>query len=170
MAETTGADREPYGGLLGAFGYAFRASPSTLFRLYVVASALLALLVTVLFALGLVVWLANPTGLVGERALLGVLALALLAPLLAPVLLVARHTRRDGTDARYDAALAAAGFGFVASLYVGLVVTVPPAQQETPTGAIAPVAEFLYALPSTWGLVFPVVGATLVALAHLLAR
>lgn len=171
MAETTDAgDEHAYSGLLGAFGYAFRASDSLAFRLYVVLSALLGLGVTALLALALVVWIANPVGLIGERAFLGVIALVLLVPLFAPVLLVARHSRRDGVDARYDALLALAGFAFVLSLYVGLVITVPPSERATPTGSLAPVIEFLYGLPPTWGFAPPVVGVALIVLAHRFAR
>jgi len=161
---------EDYTGLFSAFGYAFRQSGSRLFRLYAVASALLGVFLTVLILSALVKWLANPVGLVGERAFLGVISLLLLAPLFGPVLLVARHHRRTGHDGRYDRLLALAGFLFVLSLYVGLVVTVPPVYQTPPGGALGPVVAFLYGLPQLVGLVPPVVGAALILVAHRLGR
>lgn len=161
---------DDYAGLPGAFRFAFTHSPSYALRLYVLASALVGGFVAVILALALLLWLVEPAGLVGERALLGVIAILLLGPLFAPVLLVARRHRRTGSDARYDRALAAAGFAFVLSVYAGLVATVPPEWQSDPTGPLAPAADFLYGLPPTWGLLPPVAGALLIALAHLLAR
>jgi len=163
-------DEHAYSGLPGAFRYAFRTSGSLAFRLYTVVSAIAGLVILTLLALGLVTWLGNPTGLVGERALLGVIAIFLLAPLFAPVLLVARRTRKAGPDATYDRALALAGIAFVASIYVGLVITVPEQWQESPSGLLAPVVEFLYHLPATWGFGPPILGVALIVLAHRLAR
>lgn len=177
--ETTGgtdADGEPaaadgsYGGLVTAFPYVVRRSDSTAFRLYAVASALLGPFVAGTIALALVVWLANPVGLVGERAFLGVIAILLLVPLFGPVLLVARHHRRRGGDPRYDRALGLAGFGFVVALWVGLVISVPPAQQSEPTGVLAPVAAVLYGLPQSAAFLPPVLGAAGILLAHRLRR
>lgn len=167
---TAPAPDDGYAGLLGAFPYAFTATRSHALRLYVLASALLGGFVALVIALALVRWLLDPTGLVGERALLGVIALFLLGPLFAPVLLVARRHRYGTDDPRYDRALALAGFAFVLSVYVGLVATVPPQWQNSPAGPLAPAIEFVYALPPTWGLVPPLVGAALVALAHRFAR
>ena len=59
---------------------------------------------------------------------------------------------------------------FLASLYVGLVVAVPVANQEAVTGVLAPLIEVLYALPSLVGLVPPVLAAVLIWLAHRFAR
>lgn len=163
---TTGAADDGYGGLLTAFPYAVRRSDSRALRLYAVASALLGVLVVAVLALAAVVWFANPSGLFGERAMLGVIAIAVLVPLFAPVLLVARRHRHGRSDAGYDRALGLAGFAFVLSLWVGLVVSVPPGQQAEPTGVLAPVAAALYALPGRWAFVPPLVGVAIIVLAH----
>ena len=47
------------------------------------------------------------------------------APLVAPVLFVARHHRRAGGDATYDAGLGAAGVGYLVTLYCGAVASMP---------------------------------------------
>jgi hypothetical protein len=161
-----------YRGVFGAFPYALRASDSWLFRSYAVVSALAALLVTVLVGSGLVVLVAQTAQIRGgsltlSRTFYVVVGLFVVAPLVAPTLLVARRHRR-GSDVRpqYDAVLAASGYLFLLSLYVGLVVTVPPAQQTAPTGALAPVVRFLYDLPQLAGLVPPLVAAAVIALVH----
>lgn len=175
MADGATADADDgatgsYAGLPGAFRAAFGRTSSYLCKLYAVASAVLGVFVALLLVAGLVQWMANPVGLVGERALLGVVAILVLVPLFAPVLLVARHHRRAGNDPRYDRALAAAGFLFVLSLYAGLVASVPPGMREDPSGLLAPVVAWLYALPASYALLPPAVGALLVAVAHYLAR
>lgn len=173
MEETAGTrDEAPYRGLPGAFVYGFRASGSLLFRTYVVVAAVLALAVALLVGLGVVQLMAATLGGVSgvlnlSRGFYVVVGLLVLAPALAPVLLVARrHRRRPGADGRYDRRLAAGGYLFVLSLYVGLVATVPPAQQEPVSGALAPVAAALYALPPAAGAVAPLVAAGVVALLH----
>ncbi|MFB6154785.1 MAG: hypothetical protein ABEJ22_02750 [Haloferacaceae archaeon] len=167
---------DEYRGVFGAFPYAFRASDSWLFRSYAVVSALAALLVTVLVASGLIVLFARTAQIRGgeltlSRSFYLVVGLFVVAPLVAPTLLVARrHRRTTAVHPRYDALLAASGYLFLAALYVGLVVTVPPAQQTTPTGALAPVVRALYGLPQAFGLVPPVAAAAVIALAHRVLR
>ncbi|MFB6124185.1 MAG: hypothetical protein ABEJ78_12095 [Haloferacaceae archaeon] len=161
-----------YRGILGAFPYAFRASGSLLFRSYVVLSAVVAALVTVLFGLALVVLVGQSAGAVGgtltlSRAFYVLVALFVVAPVVAPTLFVARrHRRGEAGDDAYDVGLALAGYLFLASLYVGLVATVPEAQQTTPTGALAPVARTLYALPPVAGVVPPLACALVIYLVH----
>lgn len=138
-----------YRGLVGAYAFAFRHSPSWLFRSYVLVSGLLGGFVLVLLAFALVQWLANPTGVLGERALLGVIGIALLAPLFAPVLVVARRYRLEA-GATGDRALAAAGYVFVLSVYLGLVIADPTAHG----GALG----VLDTLPAAYGAV-PTLGA-----------
>lgn len=164
---------EGYSGLLGAFPYAFRASDSRLLRSYVVLGGLLALFVSVVFAAAFVGQVAATLGAGGgtftfSRALFLTVGLLVVLPLLAPVLLVARRHRRSDArrDARYDAAMAATGYLFVLALYVGLVVSTPPEQQETPPALVAPVVELLYGLPPLAGLVPPLVAAALLPLVH----
>jgi len=122
-------DGTAYGGLLGAFPYAFRASGSRLFRSYAVVGGLLAALVALLFVLALPQWIAAttqaPASVTLSRAFLALVGLAVFAPLVAPVLLVARHHRSGRADARYDAAVAACGYLFVVAGYLGLALAAP---------------------------------------------
>lgn len=162
---------EPYSGLFGTFPYAFRASESLLLRSYVVLGGVLAALVAFLFGLAFVVMMVTTLGSGGgvftfSRAFYIVVGLFVVFPLLAPVLLAARRHRRVGNDARYDAALAAAGYLFVLSLYVGLIVSTPGSQQETPPALLAPVVTFLYGLPRAAGLVPPLLAALLIFAVH----
>ena len=174
-ADETGGDGEAYGGLFGAIPYSFRASRSRVFRLYVVVGVLAAVLVAVFMILALVrLFGATATARGGtftlSRAFYVVVALFLVGPLLAPVLLVARRHRRTGKGGRYDAWLGCSGFVFLASLYVGLVIAVPAGQQQPITGLFAPVVAVLYALPQPAGLVPPFVAALLIWMAHRLLR
>jgi hypothetical protein len=165
-----------YRGVFGAFPYAFRRSDSLVFRSYVLVGALVALATTVLFGAGLVVLIAQTAAIEGgsltlSRAFYTVVGLFVVAPLVAPVLLVARrHRRAEGHDARYDLALSLAGYLFVASLYVGLVITVPADQQTAPPPAVASIVETLYALPQIAGVVPPLVAAGVIVAAHRLLR
>jgi hypothetical protein len=166
---------DDYRGVVGAFPYAFRASDSRLFRSYVALGGLLTLAVSLLFIAAVVGVIAGTTGgrggsLTLSRSFFAVVGLFVVVPLVAPVLFVARRHRRrerdDPADGRYDAALAAAGYLFVVALYVGLVISVPPAQQTTPTGALAPVVAALYGLPQLAGLGPPLVAAAVILLCH----
>ncbi|MFB6143119.1 MAG: hypothetical protein ABEJ30_07230 [Halorientalis sp.] len=180
--ETADGDAEEgdaYGGLLGAFPYAFRASGSWLFRSYVVLGGVLAAVVAVLFAISLVVLVGNTTGTAGgvftfSRAFFIVVGFLVVAPLVAPVLYVARRRRRGTvTSDGYDAAMALAGYVFVLALYVGLVTSIPECFEfgaqvtcrDPPTGLFAPLVRVLYALPPVAGLLPPALaGAAIVLL------
>lgn len=169
-ATARAADENAYSGFFGAYRYAFGASDSTLFRTYALASAFLGLALTVLFAFTLTVWFVSTLGqsalTTASNAFLGVIALFVLGPLFAPVLLVARaHRRGADTDPNYDFLLALAGYAFVVSLYVGLVVTVPPAQQTS----THPIAVALYSVPRLFGVVPPVLAAFSIWVVHRLA-
>lgn len=166
---------EPYRGAPGAFPYAFRASESRLFRSYAVLGGVLASLVAVVFLIALVVLVADTAGTGGGtftfvRAFFVFVGFLVVAPLVAPVLLVARHHRRTGSNPRYDAALAAAGYLFILSLYLGLVISIPPDQQARPAGRLAPLVALFYDLPQLAGLVPPTLAAALMALAHRFLR
>jgi hypothetical protein len=170
-----GSDEEPYAGLFGAIPYALRASRSRLFRGYVWVGTLSALLVTVLMTLALVSLIAQTATVAGgaltvSRAFYVVVGLFVVGPLLAPILFVARRHRRQGSSKRYDAALALAGFVFFASLYVGLLASIPSGQQQPVSGVLTPLIEILYGLPQIWGVVPPVLAALFIAVAHRLAR
>lgn len=174
MAEAS-ADGEEYSGLFTAIPYALRASQSWLFRLYVVVGGLVALAVSLLMVFALVTLIARTANVSGgsltlSRAFYVVVGLFVVGPLLAPILLVARRHRRVGSKKRYDVLLALAGFFFLGSLYVGLLMSVPPAQQQPVSGAFAPVVESLYALPEVTGLAPPAFAAAFILLTHRLAR
>jgi len=164
-------DGSSYGGFFGAYPYAFRHSDSRLFRSYVVLGGLVTALVVLFFVTALVTLIANTVGTVGGtftfvRAFYIVVGLAVVAPLAAPVLLVARRHRRVGASADYDGALAAGGYLFLFSLYLALVISAPPGARSDPPGAIAPVVEFLYGLPPAAGAAPPLVAIGLGYLLH----
>lgn len=162
---------DTYGGVLGAFPYAFRASDSWAFRSYAVAAALIAAGSAVVLVLGLVGWIASTanqsTVVALSRAFLVVAWLFVVGPVVAPVLLVARrHRRGRAVGPRYDPLLALGGYLFVASLYLGLLISAPPGARGRPPAAVAPLVEGLYALPQPAGIVPPVVAAAAIALLH----
>lgn len=133
-----------YRGLVGAIRSAIRRSDSFLFRAYALASVLVGGFATVLLVLGVVSWLATPAP-IGQRALLGVIALLLLVPLLAPVLVVARRHRRGVGDRRADAIVGLAGFGFVLAVYLALLISDP--NPHAVTGSLGPAVAAIDAVP-----------------------
>lgn len=163
---------DSYGGLFGAIPYAFRQSRSMLFKLYVVIGTLAAALIGLIVLFGLIVLLGETAEVPGgsltlSRSLYVLLGLAFAGPLLAPTLFVARRHRTARTVAdRYDPALALTGFGFLLSVYVGLIITVPPAQQEPVGGIFGPIVDVLYGLAQPIGLLPPVVGAIAIFVVH----
>jgi hypothetical protein len=177
MTETAAAsgDDSAYGGLFGAFPYAFRRSDSRLFRAYVVVGGLLAGLLGVAFGLAFVVSVAQSTGLATGgtssfvRTFVLLVGFLVVLPVIAPVLLVARHHRRAGGDVRYDRALAAAGVGYLASLYLFVVASMPPefvldgepVTRTEPSGPAAPLIAVLYAIPSVASPIVPLAAAAL---------
>jgi hypothetical protein len=167
---------DDYGGVVGAFPYAYRASDSSLFRSYVVLGGLLTVAVGLLFVTAVIVVIASTTGGPGgtltlSRSFFAVVGLLVVVPLVAPVLFVARRHRREGErEGAYDAALAATGYLFVLSLYVGLVISIPPDQQSTPTGVLAPLIATLYGLPQLAGLAPPLLAAAVELCCHRLLR
>lgn len=171
------ADDRSYRGLLGAFPYAFRRSNSRIFKLYAAVGGLLAAGIAVIFALALVVLIAETAaasdGTISlMRAFFVLVALLVVAPIVAPVLLVARRYRRadgggaTGEDSRYDRRLAVSGFAFVGAVYVALIVSTPPAQQVGTDGAGGAVLGMLYALPAPVGLALPVAAALAIYTVH----
>lgn len=170
MTET--ADGDGYGGVLGALPYAFRRSDSWLFRSYVVVGTALAAAITGLFALALIVRIDATVGGEGtlslSRSFFALVGFALVLPILAPILFVARrHRRGKGNDGRYDRRLGFAGFWFLGSLYVGLVATVPP-EHRTETGGV--VVQTLYDLPPAAGVAIALFAALLIYYAHRVSR
>lgn len=173
-----------YGGLLGAFPYAFRRSGSRLFRLYTVLGGLLALVLGLAFAVSFVISIAQSAGLsqggIGSfvRSFVLLVGFLVVLPLLAPVLLVARRHRRTGSDPTYDRALAAAGFCYVLSVYLGVVASMPaefvldgePVTRPEPSGPFAPVVALLYAVPPVASPLVPALAAAVIYLAHRATR
>jgi hypothetical protein len=170
QADPSDSDDDSYAGVFGAFPYAFRSSGSYLFKSYALVGGFLALAVALLFGLSVVVLLGATAGAPGgsfsfSRAFFIFIGLTVVAPLLAPILFVARRHRRGVSTARYDATLAALGYVFVGSLYLAGIISTPAEQQELVTGAFAPLVEFLYGLPRLAGLVPPLAVAVLIVLA-----
>lgn len=159
-----------YSGVLGAFPYAFKASDSLLFRSYVVLGGLVAILAILLFATSMISVVASTVGSSGSfsfsRAFLMLVALAVIGPILSPILLVARHHRLQGASGLYDRGLAWSGYVFVLTLYISLVISAPPDLRSTPPGPLAPIIDALYTLPPIAALVPPLVGAGLIYYVH----
>jgi hypothetical protein len=161
-------DGSAYKGLFGAFPYAARTADSWLFRSYVVVAGFAAALLTLLFGLALIQLLGSTSGArfsIG-RAFVILVGLGAGAPVVTPVLLVARTNRRGIPRKRgYEFGLALAGYLFLASLY-GLVVAAmpetfvldgetvarPPASEA---GVFAPLVAVLYAIPAEYSLAVP---------------
>lgn len=158
---------EDYGGLLGGLVFAFRRSDSYLLRLYELVCVLVGGFVSLLLILGMVTWLATPAP-IGQRALLGVLAIVLLGPLFAPVLLVARRHRWGVGRRRSDALLGLAGLGFVLGVYLALFISDPNA--HTVTGPLAPAIDAIDGLPRSYWVLPPVLAILGIVAAAWLTR
>lgn len=159
---------DDYAGILTAYPYAATTSDSWLFRAYVVASAIVTVFVTAIFVTALVELIARTAAVAGgsltlSRTFYVVLNLLVVLPMVAPVLFVAyRHRRGRTVSPRYDAAMAAAGFGYLLAVYVGVVSTTPPEHQE----AVGAVGRFLYDLPPEVGMGVAVLAAIGVYATH----
>ena len=168
----TGDDRT-YRGLPGTFPYAFRRSDSRLFRSYVFVGGLAALVLATSFVLALVYLIGGSFGaragvFTFSRSFYVVVALSVIGPVLAPVLLVARRHRTGRDDGGYDRALAASGYLFLLSIYLMLVVSAPAEFRDPAAeyGALEPAIRALYGLPPLSGLVAPLSAAVVVYLVH----
>ena len=152
---------DSYRGVLGAIPYAIRHTDSWVMRVYGVIGGLAAAAIAAVVTLALVVWMGETVGVPSgtylfTRTLYVILGFAAVAPLLAPLLFVARrHRRSDPVAVGYDRALAVTGFAFLVSLYLGLVITVPESLQETDSVLLGA----LYALPRPLGALPPVAAA-----------
>ena len=163
---------QSYSGLPGAFPYAVRSSDSWLFRGYVVLALFLTVAIALIFTFGLIGVLAGSTGVRGgtftfSRTFFLFVGVLVVAPLLAPVLLVARRHRRTASTVAYDRGMALAALAFVASLYVGLVASVPTELQEPTDSAVV---AALYELPQLAGVVPPVLAVGLMYVVHRLLK
>ncbi|MFB6121102.1 MAG: hypothetical protein ABEJ68_08315 [Halobacteriaceae archaeon] len=163
------ADDDAYDGVIGAVRYSYGESESRLFRSYVAVGSLVTLFVSLLFVSGIVTLIAATTGGTGGnltvvRAFFVVVLLVTIAPILAPVLVVARRIRRGvGPAVRTQFGYGLAGYGYLVALYLGVVVWAPEATEPPAAGAFAPVIAALNAAPDVWGLAFPAVAAAALA-------
>ena len=90
---------DSYRGVFGAIPYAIRHTDSWTMRVYGVVGALAAGLIATVVTLALVVWMAETADVQGgtfrvSRSLYVIAGVAAVAPLLAPLLFVARRHRR----------------------------------------------------------------------------
>jgi hypothetical protein len=165
-------DGSTYAGVLTAFPYACRESESVVFRFYAALSGLLALLLGFYFAAAITVVVSNTLGAAGgsftfSRSFYVFVALAVVAPIVAPVLFVAREHRRGRGDDAFDARMAALGFVYLLALYVAAVISIPPSftldgepvTRPAPAGLFAPVVRVLYAMPPVSSILPPIVVA-----------
>ena len=170
--ESTETDGDGYGGVLGTYPYAFRRSRSRLMRSYVVLGGLFTLFTAVLFTFAFVTTVASTLGAGGGtftfvRSFVLVVGMLVVVPLMAPVILVARRHRREGSTRQYDRALAASGYLLAVAVYLLLVISAPPALRDDPSGALAPLVSTLYDLPAVAGAIPPLVA---IAIGYLLHR
>ena len=164
---------DSYRGVFGAIPYAFRATESLTMRAYAALGALAAGFVALVVTLALVVWMAETASAQGgtflfSRSLYVVAGLGAVGPLLAPILFVARrHRRGDPVAATYDRWMGLAGFLFLLSLYLGMVISAPEGLRD-PTDSV--VVGALYDLPQLAGFVPPVAAGLAVFATHFRLR
>ena len=167
-----GANEEStYAGILTAFPYALRTSESRVFKTYAAVSGVFAALIVLLFAFAVVTLLGGTAGSPGgsftfSRAFFVFLMFLVIAPLVTPVLLVARRHRRTDSTVEYDRTLAVTGYGFLGALYLSLVITTPPDLQESAAGPLGAGLDVLYGLPTVAATVPPAVAVATIYLAH----
>lgn len=161
---------ESYGGVFGAIPYAIRESDSWFFKIYGLIGTLAAAVVALVVTLALVVEMGRTEVLSGgglasfSRSLFVLVGFLAVAPLLAPTLFVARrHRLGRRVHELYDQALAAAGYVFLASIYLALLISAPADLREPTT---SPIVGALYALHPAFAVVPPVVAAAAIFLVH----
>lgn len=142
----------PYRGLLGAYPFGFRQSSSRVFRSYVLVSAIVGIYAVLLLLFGTISWIANP-GLRGETAFLVVLGVLVLAPLVGPVLVVARRHRLEIARPGADRAVGLGGYAFLAGLYAGLLISDP--STHTASGVLGTALSVVDDVPDLYGLLPP---------------
>jgi hypothetical protein len=173
MSETeTKSEEYSYSGAITAFPYAFRISDSRVFKVYAFVGGLITLLGTLFFLLAIITLLGKisgtPAGILTFQPALYILVwLFTIAPIAAPVLLVARQYRLGQGNSGYDASISVAGFAFIVSIYLTAIITTPTNSQATiSSGLFAPVIQFLYGLPRITGVVPPLLAAAGMVLVH----
>lgn len=165
-------ERPSYSGAVTAFPYAFRTSDSRVFRIYAVVGGLIALFGTVFFILALVSLLGRisgtPAGILTFQPALYILVwLFTIAPIAAPVLLVARQHRLGQGSNSYDTWIAVAGGAFIVGIYLAAIITTPVNRQPSINASLfAPIVRFLYGLPRMAGVIPPLLAAIGMAIVH----
>lgn len=171
MTETARAGPS-YSGAVTAFPYAFRISDSRAFKIYTVIGGLITLFGTAFFMLALVSLLGRISGtpagiLTFQPALYIIVWLCTIAPIAAPVLLVARQHRLERGNSSYDMWIAVAGFAFIVAIYLTAIITTPANRQPSiNAGLFAPIIRFLYELPRMTGVVPPLLAAIGMVIVH----
>lgn len=164
---------DSYGGVFGAIPYAFRATESWTMRAYAALGALAAGFVALVVTLGLIVWMGETASAQGgtflfTRSLFVVAGFAAVGPLLAPILFVARHHRRgDRVAATYDRWMGVAGFLFLLSLYLAMIISAPEGLRDPTDSALL---GALYALPQLAAFLPPAGAAVAVFATHFRLR
>lgn len=172
MCASANASESSYSGAITAFPYAFRASDSRLCKLYVLLGGLLALGGTVLFGLGTVALLVSIAGVPAgvftfQPALYLLVWLFTVAPIVAPILLVARRHRLHGGTVDYDRWITLTGFLFVLALYCGALIAAPAGQRgAVSSGLFAPIIRSLYGLPREVGVIPPLLAVLAMIVVH----
>lgn len=172
MMSVSTSEEDSYSGAITAFPYAFRTSDSRAFKLYAVIGGLIALGGSLIFLLGIISLLGRLSGtpagvLTFQPALYILVWLFTVAPIAAPVLLVARRHRLGDGDSRYDRSIALAGFVFMIALYLAAIISTPTSQEATvQSGLLATVIQFLYGLPQIVGITPPLLAALIIVIVH----
>ncbi|MFP4627116.1 MAG: hypothetical protein ACOCQ3_00810 [Natronomonas sp.] len=170
---------DAYSGVIGAVPYAFRQSRSTLFRSYVILGGGLAAMLVVLFTFAVIGVVATTAGATGGtmtfvRSLFVLVGVLCIAPLLGPILFVARRHRRGRDTTSYDAGLALSGYGFAITLYLGAIASMPRSFElddeivvrPEPSGITAPIVDALYGFPEFLAWLIPLGGAIAIYVVH----
>lgn len=152
-------DRPGGSAVLAAVKSCLGPGRSWMLRLYAPVGSLVALFAVLLVALALPTWVAqveraSATLLLGPGLLvLGGLGVA--GGALAPLFAAARRLPEPGAHPGHERIYGTFGFGFVVAVYLGFVISAPPAHRSDPGGPVAPLVDWLYGLDAPFGLVPP---------------
>lgn len=149
-----------------AVRYGLVDAESWALRTYAAAGTLFAVFAAVLVVLAVPRWAAETlSGGPIQRIAVGFLALVgllLVAAAFLPLLLVDRRRRAERPQRQL--AFGLAGWGYLVSLYLGLLASAPPEQRSSPPEVLAPLVDVLYELPQAAGIAFPVAAVAIVVL------
>ena len=135
-------------GLIGTYKYAAKKSRSLVFKSYVFISSVVGIFLVFLTTLAGITWTANPvgTGPFREQILLGAILLVIVIPLVAPVFVVSRRQQKDRSTVRNEGFMAGAGYGYIVSLFITIVIGKAISRAVTWSG--------LGSVDKTFGLIF----------------